>query len=104
MHRLLVLYAPPNNSQSFREHYEDVHVPLVKQLPGLMAFRYSLEVGSLGSEAPSYFCVAELDYRSSAEMLASLESPEGQASAADLEKFASGGVTILHYEVNDNRT
>jgi len=41
--------------------------------------------------------VAILHFDSLADLNAALASPEGQAAAADLPNFASGGATLLIY-------
>ena len=53
---------------------------------------------ALGGTSP-YFCVFEADFESEATMMAALQSTEGKAVAADVPKYATGGVTMLHYAV-----
>jgi uncharacterized protein (TIGR02118 family) len=36
MYKLIALYQTPDDPQSFMSHYNDVHLPLVKQTPGLL--------------------------------------------------------------------
>jgi uncharacterized protein (TIGR02118 family) len=48
---------------------------------------------------PPYFCIAELDFPSVEAFQAALASPEGQAAAGDIPNCASGGVTLVHYEI-----
>ena len=48
-----------------------------------------------------YHLVAELSFDSMADLQAGLASPEGQAAAADLANFATGGVTLLTYDVRE---
>ena len=45
------------------------------------------------------YLVAELDFDNETAVQAALTSPEGQATAGDLANFATGGATILSYEV-----
>lgn len=42
---------------------------------------------------PAFYRMAELYFATQAQMEQSLGSKEGQATVADLEKFATGGVT-----------
>lgn len=94
MPTLTVLYGPPTNPDEFRRHYEEVHVPLAKALPGATDLRYSLDVDTLVGENP----VAAAFHATFATRQAldeALASPEGQAAQADVPNFASGGVTIL---------
>lgn len=97
MHRLLALYGPPTDPEQFRRHYESVHIPLGRKIPGLKGLRWSLDVQAFNGESP-YFCIAELDFENAEAMQAGLASSEGQAAAADSD-FVTGGVTIVHYAV-----
>jgi uncharacterized protein (TIGR02118 family) len=100
MHRLLALYGMPTDPEQFRRHYESTHIPLGRRIPGLKGLRWSLNVQGLGGESP-YFCIAELDFESAEAMQAGFASDEGQATAADSPNFATGGVTVVHYDVPD---
>ena len=51
---------------------------------------------ALAGNAPHL--VAILDFDSMADLSAALASPDGQAAAADVLNFASGGVTLLIYD------
>ncbi|OXM65303.1 EthD family reductase [Amycolatopsis vastitatis] len=33
--RFVVLYDTPSDVEAFERHYNDVHIPLAKQIPGL---------------------------------------------------------------------
>ena len=99
MHKMLVLYPPPTDPDHFRSYYEETHLPLVKKLPGLKAHRHSFSVQGVGKASP-YFCVFEADFANEAAMGAAMSSPEGKAVAADVKNYATGGVTILHYDTS----
>jgi uncharacterized protein (TIGR02118 family) len=51
---------------------------------------------SLAGTAPPL--IATLNFDSMADLSAALGSPEGQAAAADLSNFASGGATLLIHD------
>jgi uncharacterized protein (TIGR02118 family) len=53
-------------------------------------------VQALAGTAPHLVAILEFD--SMADLGAALASSEGQAAAADLPNFASGGVTLLMYD------
>jgi uncharacterized protein (TIGR02118 family) len=97
MHRLLVLYPPPTDPDHFRSYYEETHLKLVAQLPGLLGYSYGFDVAGEG-DSP-YFCVFEGDFEDSAAMGAALDSPQGQAALADIPNYATGGAVPLNYEV-----
>ena len=76
MHRSLALYLPPEDPEAFREYYESTHVPLVKSVPGLRAFRYSFNVSAPEGESP-YFAVSEVEW-DDAQAYDEALSPEGR--------------------------
>jgi uncharacterized protein (TIGR02118 family) len=98
MAKLVVLYNTPADPAAFDAYYESRHVPIAKQIPGLREVRISTgPVMTPGGPAP-YHLVAVLGFDSSAALQAGLAAPEGQAAAADLANFATGGASILLFE------
>jgi uncharacterized protein (TIGR02118 family) len=99
MVRLLVLYEKPGDQSAFDSHYRDVHIPLVKALPGLRQYTISRNaVATSGGEA--FYLVAELDWDDMDALGAAFASPEGQATTADLARLApGGGVRSMIFEV-----
>ncbi|MFD7262657.1 EthD family reductase [Streptomyces sp. NPDC059874] len=100
MHKLVVLYSEPADPDHFRDYYVTNHLPLVKNWPGPLAWRYSFDVAALEGEAP-YFAVFEADFADAAAMDAALASPHGRRLAADVANYATGGVVIINYPVQD---
>jgi uncharacterized protein (TIGR02118 family) len=100
MHKLVVLYPKPADLDHFRDYYVTNHLPLVMNLPGLLAWRYSFDVAATNGEAP-YFAVFEGDFADAAAMATARASPQGQRLAADVANYATGGAVIIHYPVQD---
>ncbi|AZM92793.1 MULTISPECIES: EthD family reductase [Streptomyces] len=100
MHKLVVLYPEPADPDHFRDYYVTNHLPLVKDWPGPLAWRYSFDVAAAEGEAP-YFAVFEADFADAAAMDAALASPHGQRLSADVPNYATGGVVIINYPVQD---
>ena len=99
MARVLVLYNQPADPAAFDAYYHGNHVPLARKIPGLRGMQLSsTPPAALMGTAP--YLVAELIFDSMADMQAALSSPEGQAAAADVPKFATAGVTILMLETH----
>lgn len=44
---ITVLYGPPTDPEAFSRHYEEIHVPLAKALPGATDVSYTLSVDTL---------------------------------------------------------
>jgi uncharacterized protein (TIGR02118 family) len=98
MVRFLVLYDIPEDPAAFDEHYNEIHIPLARQLPGLLRYTVSRDVAPVRG-GKEYHLVAELDWESVADMQAAFASEIGQRTAADVPKFAPTGVHSLVYEV-----
>ena len=101
MIRLLVCYGPPEDAAAFDRYYRDVHTPLASKMPHLKSFEVSRGPVVSSDPAVAYHLVAILSYADQADLDASLASPEGKATVADLANFASGGVTILTIDMAD---
>jgi uncharacterized protein (TIGR02118 family) len=98
MIRVLVLYNTPQDPAAFDRYYNEIHIPLAKQLPGLQRYTVSRKVTPLGGDA-KYYLIAELDFESPAAMQAAFASPIGAETAADVPKFATGGSSLMTFEV-----
>ncbi len=95
MVKLVVAYGPPEDPTAFDQHYAETHVPLAQQIPNVQRFEAGRVLGTAdGSSAPYYF-IAELWFESPEVLQAAMQSPEGQAAAADVGTFASGGATLM---------
>lgn len=98
MAQVLVLYNTPADPAAFDRYYHETHIPIANKIPGLRS--YVVSNGAVqplgGGNAP--YLVAVLTFDSLADVNAALASPEGQATAADVPNFASGGATIFIYD------
>jgi uncharacterized protein (TIGR02118 family) len=100
MHKTLVLYPKPDDPDHFRDYYVTKHLPLVREWPGVLAWRYSFDVAATNGEAP-YFAVFEADFADAAALAAARASPQGQRLVADVANYATGGVVVIDYPVQD---
>lgn len=94
MHKILVLYPEPTDREAFDAYYRSTHLPLVRQLPGARDLRYSLGI----AEGP-YYAVFEATFDSTEAFVTAMSSEQGEAVAADVPKYATGGATVLNYPV-----
>ena len=98
VHRLVVSYGQPDDPEAFDAYYRDTHTPLATKMPGLV--RYTLgSPQALDPSQPPPDLVAELD--SEQAMGAAFASEEGKAAAGDVANVATGGATMIHYEVRE---
>jgi uncharacterized protein (TIGR02118 family) len=98
MIKLVVAYGPPEDAAAFDEHYAGTHAPLAQKIPGLRRFEAGKVLGTPdGTPAPFYY-LAELSFDGADELQTALGTQEGQAAAADIPNFASGGATLMIVE------
>jgi uncharacterized protein (TIGR02118 family) len=98
MARLVVLYKTPKDPGAFDKHYFEKHVPIAKKIPGLR--KYEVSRGPVATPAgPSgLHLVATLYFDDMGAIQKAFASPEGQAAAADVQNFASGGADMLLFD------
>lgn len=98
MAKLFAIYQQPKDTAAFDSYYFNTHVPLAKTLPGLRNYEVTRgAVMEMGDEHGVYL-VAVLEFDSMASIASAMDSPQGQATAADLPNFAAAGVKVLMAE------
>lgn len=95
MMKVTVLYGHPKSTDEFERYYENTHLPLAAKMKGVDRLELTKFVAGPEKKKPAYYRMAELYFTDQAHMEKSLGSSEGQATVADLQKFATGGVTVL---------
>ncbi len=98
MVKLIALYKKPADPDVFLKHYTDVHLPLIRKIPGLRKLEVVHAAGSPFGES-KFWLMAEMTYDSMDAMNAANASPEGRAAAKDLMSFAADVVTLFFGEV-----
>jgi uncharacterized protein (TIGR02118 family) len=97
MIKLIALYRTPPNTAEFDTHFTTVHIPLLRQFPGLRKLEVTHITGAPIGETRHHAMVeAYFDDRDA--MDAALSSKEGRAVARDLISFAAELVTVFHGE------
>jgi uncharacterized protein (TIGR02118 family) len=94
MMKVTVLYGSPTSPEQFESYYKDTHLPLASRMKGVVRAEFTRFVAGPDGAKPAFYRMAELYFTTQAEMEQSLKSPEGQATVADIPKFATGGVTL----------
>jgi uncharacterized protein (TIGR02118 family) len=92
------MYKTPRDAAAFDKHYFDRHVPLAKKIPGLR--KYEVNKGPVATPpGPSgIHLVAILHFDDMAAIQNAFASAEGQAAAADVQTFATGGADMYLFE------
>ncbi|WP_026918226.1 EthD family reductase [Gordonia shandongensis] len=98
MHRVNVLYGEPTDHRQFEEYYRSTHLPLAAAIPGASGLTFAFGVEAAEGSSP-FWAIFSADFASAEAFGAGMASPEGQAAAADIANYATGGATIVHYDV-----
>ena len=99
---MTVIYQTPRDIESFEKHYFDVHIPLAKQLPGLI--KYELNDGKIKSTTGhSSYRIANLYFETIESMKNAFSSNIGQQCASDRKILAPSNkdVQIYLYETKE---
>jgi uncharacterized protein (TIGR02118 family) len=101
MAEVVVLYKTPKDPEAFDKYYAATHIPLAKKMPGLR--KYMVSRGPVATPAgPSgIHLIATLTFDDMAAVQKAFGSPEGQAAAGDVGKFASGGADIMFFDTKE---
>jgi uncharacterized protein (TIGR02118 family) len=98
MVKLVCLYTHPSDTSAFDRHYQEVHLPLVRQVPGLAKAEVARISGAPRGESPFYL-ITEMYWTSAEAMQASMASPEMRAVGRDAREFAGDLLTMHVAEV-----
>lgn len=96
MFRLTVLYGHPTDPAAFQKYYHEIHIPLAQKMQGLRGWTIGVCEPVVVGERPPYYMIVSLFADSRSAMETILASPAGQATIADVPKFATGGVTFVY--------
>jgi uncharacterized protein (TIGR02118 family) len=91
--KLFAIYQKPADEEAFWKHYNEVHTPLARKVPGMTSFKVNKVVGSPMGEPPCYIIV-EMAWADQASFEAAMRSPENAAAAADAGQMAPGLVQL----------
>jgi len=95
---LIVLYKTPTDPAAFDAYYRSHHVPLARALPGLRGYEVSDGPVATPAGSSDIHRIATLRFDDMAAIQAAFASPEGQAAAADVARFATGGAEMLMFD------
>jgi uncharacterized protein (TIGR02118 family) len=101
MTKVIALYKKPADPAAFDFHYWSTHMPLAKTMPGLRT--YEVSTGPIGTPAgeASLHMLGILTFDSMEAVQAALSSPQGVATAGDLQNFAQAGVELLIFDTKE---
>ena len=101
MAKLVVMYKKPTDAVAFDKYYAETHIPIAKRIPGLLKYDVSCAPVMTPAGPAAYHLIATLYFADMAAIQKAFASPEGQAAAGDVPKFATGGVEMFMFDTRD---
>jgi len=95
MLKATILYGHPTDPDAFEKYYAETHLPIAAKMKGVTKVELTKFMSAPDGGKAAYYRMFELFFPGPAEMQQTMSSPEGQAAAADLSNFATGGVTMI---------
>ncbi len=95
MIKLTVLYGHPTDVKVFEAYYTNIHLPKADKMKGYSKLELTKFSSAPDGGKAAYYRMAEFWFSDTKAMQATMESPEGHATASDLTNFATGGATLL---------
>jgi uncharacterized protein (TIGR02118 family) len=95
--KLVVLYKKPADPAQFDKHFREIHVPLVKKMPGLRGSSFGPAHTLDGGEG-AFFWMFIGTFGSLKAIHEALASPEGQDVVADIPNYSPDAPTILYLD------
>ena len=95
MIKLTVMYGQPTDPAVFEDYYANTHLPIAGKMNGFEKMEYTKFISAPDGSQAAYYRMAEYWFTSPEALQATMGSAEGQATAADLANFATGGVKLL---------
>lgn len=101
MIRITSLHGTPTDPETFDRYYRDVHTPIVQRIPGVRNIRFGRTLTTVDGEPAPYYLVSDVYFENKESLENALASAQMQEAIADVENFATGGVTIILCEYED---
>jgi uncharacterized protein (TIGR02118 family) len=98
MAMIIAMYRTPKDAAAFDRYYFGPHLTLAKTVPGLKGYEVTRGPIMAMAGAQPYYLIAVLTFDSMQAVQSALASKQGQAVAADLDNFATGGVEVFFTE------
>jgi uncharacterized protein (TIGR02118 family) len=98
MVKLIAYYKEPADKAVFEKKYFEEHLPLAKQMPGLIKTEIS-RLKNLGEGSSKFFMQTDMYFENKDSLNSAMSSDEGKTAAKNLMSFAKDIVSMSIGEV-----
>ncbi len=95
MFKVTVLYNEPTDPARFEDYYFDRHLSIAAKIPNVTRVETAKAAATPDGSPLPYFRMAEIWFKDLQTLQASMGSPEGRATVADLANFATAGADVF---------
>lgn len=99
---LNAVYQKPEDEATFKEHYQNIHIPLMAKTPGLLKTDVEYVSSVFIGGADEYYMIARMYFENQDTFKAAMKSDENRAAGKDLMSFAKGRVSLYVTEFMDS--
>lgn len=95
MFKVTVLYNEPTDPAAFEDYYFSRHLSIAATIPNVTRVETAKAAATPDGSPLPYFRMAEIWFKDLQTLQASMGSPEGRATVADLANFATAGADVF---------
>lgn len=95
MIKLTVIYGHPTDAAAFEDYYKNTHLPIAAKMTGFDKVEFTKFLSSPDGSKPAQYRMGAFRFSNPEALQVTMGSHEGQATAAGITNFATGGVTML---------
>lgn len=100
--RIVAFHKEPPDPEAFLSYYRDVHIPIVRKIPGVRNIRWGKVLRTADGSPKPCWLISDVYFDNQDALDAALGSPEMQAAFADVANFIKdGNVQIMFCEAED---
>ncbi|HVL82532.1 MAG TPA: EthD family reductase [Actinomycetota bacterium] len=101
--RLIAVYRKPDDPDTFDTHYNDVHLPLARTMPGIRKVEVHRARKALIGDDDNYI-VTVMHFDDAEALERATSSEEGMAAGKDAYKLSGGTVKLFVAECEEVQT
>ncbi|HEV2034232.1 MAG TPA: EthD family reductase [Candidatus Dormibacteraeota bacterium] len=102
MARIVAFHKRPTDPEAFLKYYRDVHIPIVRKIPGVRNIRWGKVLRTADGSPDPCWLISDVYFDNLGALETALRSPEMQESFADVSNFIrAGDVQIMFCEAQD---
>lgn len=102
MARIVAFHKRPPDPEAFVKYYRDVHIPIVRKIPGVRNIRWGKVLRTADGSPDPCWLISDVYFDNLDALETALGSPEMQEAFADVSNFImDGNVQIMFCEAQD---